>query len=142
MAAEVYQAEDACAMRDVGRRLAQTFRAGDVVILSGALGAGKTTLTQGIAEGLEVQGPVTSPTFVISRLHESKVGGPDLMHVDAYRLSSLAEFEDLDLEGELHECVTVVEWGQGMAEVLSGTQITVAIDRETAPRSVVVARTS
>ncbi|HZL06400.1 MAG TPA: tRNA (adenosine(37)-N6)-threonylcarbamoyltransferase complex ATPase subunit type 1 TsaE, partial [Coriobacteriia bacterium] len=90
-----------------------------LLVLTGGLGAGKTSLTQGIAEGLGVRGPVTSPTFVIARVHPSLVGGPDLVHVDAYRLSGLAELDDLDLDASLEGAVTVVEWGHGVAEQLS-----------------------
>src|SRR6202042_2104076 len=84
-------------MRDLGRELATRLRAGDLVILTGPLGAGKTTLVQGIGAGLGVRGPVTSPTFVIARVHPSLSGGPDLVHADAYRLTSPAEVDDLDL---------------------------------------------
>jgi tRNA threonylcarbamoyladenosine biosynthesis protein TsaE len=138
---ESYQAVDADEMRALGRQLSQTFEPGDLVILSGELGAGKTTLTQGIAEGLHVQGPITSPTFVIARVHESMVNGPDLVHVDAYRLHSLEEVEELDLETTMSEAVTVVEWGAERAEYLSDKPIVIAIDRDTQPRSVTVVRT-
>src|SRR5512140_790959 len=84
-------------MRDLGRRLAALLRAGDLVILAGPLGAGKTTLVQGIGAGLGVRGPVTSPTFVIARVHPSLTGGPALVHADAYRLHSAAEADDPDL---------------------------------------------
>ncbi|MDQ1615459.1 MAG: tRNA threonylcarbamoyladenosine biosynthesis protein TsaE, partial [Actinomycetota bacterium] len=93
---EVAVATDAD-MRELGRRLAAVLRAGDLVLLSGELGAGKTTLTQGIGAGLGVRGAVTSPTFVIARLHPPLGEGPALVHVDAYRLGSLAELDDLDL---------------------------------------------
>src|SRR4051794_3460047 len=88
----------AAAMRDLGVRLAASLRAGDLLVLSGDLGAGKTTLTQGIGAGLRVRGPVTSPTFVIARVHPSLCGGPPLVHVDAYRLGGFAELDDLDLD--------------------------------------------
>jgi len=139
-ASESYQAADAEAMRALGRKLAGSFAAGDVVILAGALGAGKTTLTQGIADGLQVRGPVTSPTFVIARVHESMIGGPDLVHVDAYRLRSLEEVEELDLETTTGEAVTVVEWGTDRAEFLTDKPIVVAIDRDCQPRTVTVIR--
>ena len=103
----------------MGARLAGVLREGDVVVLTGGLGAGKTTLTQGLAEGLQVRGPITSPTFVIARVHPSLVGGPDLVHVDAYRLGGVAELDDLDLDTSLDEAVTVVEWGHGLAEGLA-----------------------
>ncbi len=102
-----------------GARLGALLRAGDLLVLTGDLGAGKTTLAQGIAEGLGVRGPITSPTFVIARVHPSLVGGPDLVHVDAFRLAGLAELDDLDLDASLEESVTVVEWGHGVAEQLS-----------------------
>lgn len=112
-----------------GRSLGALLRAGDLIVLTGDLGAGKTTLTQGIAEGLGVRGPVTSPTFVIARVHPSLVGGPALVHVDAYRLGGLAELDDLDLDTSLDEAVTVVEWGEGVAEGLAETRLEVTITR-------------
>jgi len=102
-----------------GARLGALLQAGDLLVLTGDLGAGKTTLTQGIADGLGVRGPVTSPTYVIARVHPSVSGGPDLVHVDAYRLGGLAELDDLDLDASLESAVTIVEWGQGVAERLS-----------------------
>jgi tRNA threonylcarbamoyladenosine biosynthesis protein TsaE len=107
------------AMRDLGVRLGGLLRAGDLVILSGDLGAGKTTLVQGIGEGLKVRGPITSPTFVIARVHPSLSDGPPLVHVDAYRLGGLAEVDDLDLDASMDEAVTVVEWGEGLVEDLA-----------------------
>jgi tRNA threonylcarbamoyladenosine biosynthesis protein TsaE len=133
-------------MRALGRRLAAVLRAGDLVILSGPLGAGKTTLTQGIAAGLGVRGPITSPTFVIARVHPSlRPGGrsgpvgrgstaaglgeasPPLVHADAYRLGSTMEMDDLDLDADLDTSVTVVEWGEGRAEGLSEDRLEVVI---------------
>lgn len=122
-------AETAEDTRRLGERLAKVLRAGDLVILSGDLGAGKTTLTQGLGEGLGVRGGVTSPTFVISRVHPSLVGGPALVHVDAYRLGGIDELDDLDLDTSLDEAVTVVEWGEGMAEGLAETRLEVTITR-------------
>lgn len=113
----------------IGRRLARLLRAGDLVVLSGDLGAGKTTFTQGLGEGLRVRGGVTSPTFVISRVHPSQVGGPALVHVDAYRLAGLAELDDLDLDASLEDAVTVVEWGTGVAEALAEDRVEVEITR-------------
>jgi tRNA threonylcarbamoyladenosine biosynthesis protein TsaE len=110
-----------------GARLGAILEAGDLLVLSGGLGAGKTSLTQGIAEGLGVRGPITSPTFVIARVHPSLVGGPDLVHVDAYRLGGLAELDDLDLDASLDEAVTVVEWGHGVAEQLSEDYLEVTL---------------
>jgi tRNA threonylcarbamoyladenosine biosynthesis protein TsaE len=117
----------AAAMRGLGRRLAGLLRAGDLVILIGGLGAGKTTLVQGIGDGLGVRGPVTSPTFVIARVHPSLGGGPDLVHADAYRLGSPAEVDDLDLDETVASSVTVVEWGGGLAEGLAEDRLEVTI---------------
>jgi tRNA threonylcarbamoyladenosine biosynthesis protein TsaE len=114
-------------MRTLGRRLSELLRAGDLVVLSGPLGAGKTTLTQGIGAGLGVRGSVTSPTFVIARLHPSLSSGPDLVHADAYRLGSRAEVDDLDLDGDLATSVTVVEWGEGLVEDLAPSFLSVGI---------------
>lgn len=114
-------------MHVLGRRLAESARAGDLLVLSGGLGAGKTTLTQGIGAGLGVRGPITSPTFVIARVHPSLCGGPALVHVDAYRLGDTAELDDLDLDASLAESVTVVEWGEGMAEQLAADRLEVVI---------------
>lgn len=117
------------AMRALGAALATLLRAGDLVILAGDLGAGKTTLTQGLAAALGVRGPVTSPTFVVARVHPSLVGGPALVHVDAYRLSGWAELADLDLEATLDEAVTVVEWGSGLAEGLAEDRLELVLHR-------------
>ncbi len=111
------------AMTALGRALAGGLRAGDLVVLSGDLGAGKTTLTQGIGAGLGVRGAVTSPTFVIARVHPARSGGVPLVHVDAYRLGSLAELDDLDLDAGQAESVTVVEWGRGLAEDLADARL-------------------
>jgi tRNA threonylcarbamoyladenosine biosynthesis protein TsaE len=117
---------DADAMRALGRRLGGLLRAGDLVVLAGSLGAGKTTLTQGIGAGLGVRGPVTSPTFVIARVHPGPV---PLVHVDAYRLGSLAEVADLDLEASMEDSVTVVEWGTGLVEGLADDRLEVTLTR-------------
>jgi tRNA threonylcarbamoyladenosine biosynthesis protein TsaE len=122
-------AEDTTAL---GRRLAALLRAGDLVLLSGDLGAGKTTLTRGLGAALGVRGAVTSPTFVIARWHPSLGGGPALVHVDAYRLGSLAEVDDLDLDASLEESVTVVEWGRGKVEGLSADRLEVTLHRGSA----------
>ena len=119
------------AMQGLGERLARLLVAGDLVVLAGGLGAGKTTLTQGIGRGLEVRGAVTSPTFVIARVHPSTVGGPALVHVDAYRLSSLDEVDDLDLDASLEDAVTVVEWGAGRVEGLAESRLLVEVVRRT-----------
>lgn len=99
---------------EFGRRLGTQLRAGDLILLTGPLGAGKTTLTRGLGDGLAVRGPVTSPTFVLARTHPSQVGGPPLVHVDAYRLSDSAELDDLDLD--FANSVVVVEWGDGLLD--------------------------
>ena len=130
------RSETADQTRAVGARLAGLLRAGDVLVLSGDLGAGKTTLTQGLGEALGVRGAVTSPTFVISRVHPSLSDGPALVHVDAYRLGSSAgsagatvELDDLDLATSLDEAVTVVEWGTGVAETLAEDRLEIEILR-------------
>ena len=115
--------------RGVGERLATVLAAGDLLILTGDLGAGKTTLTQGLGDGLGVRSPVTSPTFVIARIHPSLRGGPELVHVDAYRLGDTAELDDLDLDTDLDQAVTVVEWGSGLAEALSSDRLELRLER-------------
>jgi tRNA threonylcarbamoyladenosine biosynthesis protein TsaE len=125
----VVEVRDPDVMRDLGRRLAAQLRAGDLLVLTGELGAGKTTFTQGLGTGLGVRGAITSPTFVIARVHPSLADGPDLVHVDAYRLGSMAELDDLDLDTDLDHAVTVVEWGEGLAEGLSDSRLEVRIVR-------------
>ena len=110
-----------------GAHLAQLLRAGDVVVLRGPLGAGKTVLARGIGAGLGVEGPVVSPTFVIARLHTG--GRLPMVHVDAYRLGGVAEVDDLDLDVDVDTSVTVVEWGAGVAEQLADEHLTVDIAR-------------
>jgi tRNA threonylcarbamoyladenosine biosynthesis protein TsaE len=118
----------AAGMRELGRRLAGLLRPGDLVVLAGPLGAGKTTLVQGIGEGLGVRGPVTSPTFVIARVHPPAAGtGPGLVHADAYRLGSRAEVDDLDLDTSAGDCVTAVEWGEGLVEDLAPSHLRIEI---------------
>ncbi len=120
----------------LGRRLGAELRAGDVVVLSGPLGAGKTLLTKGIAEALDVDGPITSPTFVLARLHRARrADAPALVHVDVYRLLDhgaadlLAELDSLDLDTDLDDAVVVVEWGEGLAERLSDRHLDVRLER-------------
>jgi tRNA threonylcarbamoyladenosine biosynthesis protein TsaE len=110
-----------------GRRLAGLLRAGDLIILDGPLGAGKTALARGIGAGLGVRGEVTSPTFVISRVHRG--GRLPFVHVDAYRLGGVSEVDDLDLDASVDESVTVVEWGGGKVEQLADTHLLIRIDR-------------
>ncbi|HLT84047.1 MAG TPA: tRNA (adenosine(37)-N6)-threonylcarbamoyltransferase complex ATPase subunit type 1 TsaE [Phototrophicaceae bacterium] len=124
-----WQLPDPEATRELGRRLAGVLRAGDLVVLTGDLGAGKTTLTQGIGAGLGVRGQVASPTFIIARAHPSLGDGPDLVHVDAYRLQSLAEVDALDLDSSLEGSVTVVEWGEGMVEDLAEDRLEISVAR-------------
>ena len=115
-------------MEAFGERIGRMLRPGDVVVLTGPLGAGKTTLTRGIAAGLGVRGPVQSPTFVIARTHPSLVGGTPLVHVDAYRLGSALELDDLDID--VAGSAIVVEWGRGMVEGLADAWWEVELDRE------------
>ena len=110
-----------------GRDLARLLSAGDLVVLVGPLGAGKTALTQGIGAGLGVREPVTSPTFVIARVHTG--GRLPLVHVDAYRLGSAPDVDDLDLDASTGESVTVVEWGEGLVEQLADEHLVVELDR-------------
>ena len=121
---------DRDSMHSLGAAIATILRAGDVVVLSGALGAGKTTLTQGIGRGLNVRGDITSPTFVIARVHPSTIDGPALVHVDAYRLGSFVEVDDLDLDASLEQSVTVVEWGEGKVEGLAADRLHITIQRQ------------
>jgi tRNA threonylcarbamoyladenosine biosynthesis protein TsaE len=120
-------------MRYLGERLSGLLRAGDLVVLSGPLGAGKTTLAQGIGAGLGVRGQVTSPTFVIARVHPSLGAGPDLVHADAYRLGSRAEVDDLDLDADLATAVTIVEWGDGLVEDLADSFLSISIELGAGP---------
>ena len=114
-------------MHELGLELGKALRAGDVLVLTGPLGAGKTTLTRGIGEGLGVRGPVTSPTFVLARTHPSLGEGPPLVHVDAYRLNSAVELDDLDID--FAHSVVVVEWGAGMLDGIVDSWLEVVIER-------------
>lgn len=129
LAGTTVRLEHAADTTELGTALGRRLQAGDLVLLTGHLAAGKTTLTQGIGAGLGVRGPITSPTFVLARVHPSLVGGAALVHVDAYRLGGLAELDDLDLDASLEESVTVVEWGHGMAEVLAQDRLEIVLER-------------
>jgi tRNA threonylcarbamoyl adenosine modification protein YjeE len=122
-----FAADDTEAMEAFGRELASELRAGDLVVLTGPLGAGKTTLTRGIGEGLGIRGPVQSPTFVLARTHPSLVGGAPLVHVDAYRLGTAAELEDVDLDFD--HSVVVVEWGAGLLDGVAESWLDIVIAR-------------
>jgi tRNA threonylcarbamoyladenosine biosynthesis protein TsaE len=123
-------------MRALGAELGVLLQPGDLVVLTGPLGAGKTTLVQGIGEGLKVRGPITSPTFVIARVHPPLSGGPALVHVDAYRLHGTLEVDDLDLDASLADSVTVVEWGEGLVEGLTEDRLEVLIEHADSARIV------
>lgn len=121
------------AMHDLGLSLGATFKAGDLVLLTGPLGAGKTTLTRGIGEALGAIGNVSSPTFVIARTHKlnrkrADLGETVLVHVDAYRLSSAAELDDLDIDFE--NSITIVEWGKGYTDGISDRWLEIEIERD------------
>lgn len=117
--------------RALAASLARALRGGDLLVLTGELGAGKTTFTQGLGAGLGVASGVISPTFVLVRMHRSQAAGPDLVHVDAYRLGSAAEIDDLDLESTMDGAVTVVEWGAGRVEHLAESRLDVSLVRRT-----------
>ena len=112
-----------------GRKLGRQLTAGDLVILSGSLGAGKTALTKGIGDGMGVAGPITSPTFVLARVHPAGPVGVRLVHVDAYRLAGTLEFDDLDLDTDLTACAVVVEWGEGVADQLADARLVIGLER-------------
>jgi len=133
--AELPTAEDTIAL---GARLGKELRAGDVVVLSGPLGAGKTVLAKGIAQAMDVDGPVVSPTFVLARVHRARrADAPAMIHVDLYRLLDdsavdlLAELDSLDLDTDLEDTVVVVEWGEGLAERLSDSHLDIRLERGT-----------
>ena len=133
--AELSTAADTIAL---GERLGRELRAGDVVVLSGPLGAGKTVLAKGIAQAMDVEGPVVSPTFVLARVHRARrADAPAMIHVDLYRLLDaasvdlLAELDSLDLDTDLDDAVVVVEWGEGLAERLSDNHLDIRLERAT-----------
>jgi tRNA threonylcarbamoyladenosine biosynthesis protein TsaE len=119
---------------ELAAALASVLDAGDLLVLTGELGAGKTTFTQGLGEGLGVRSGIISPTFVLVRIHPNlpdgpRPGGPDLVHVDAYRLGSASEIDDIDLENTMDSAVTVVEWGRGRVEHLSDSRLEIDLHR-------------
>jgi tRNA threonylcarbamoyladenosine biosynthesis protein TsaE len=116
-------------MHAFGVRLGRSLAAGDLLVLTGPLGAGKTTLARGIGEGLGVRGPVTSPTFVLARTHPSLGDGPPLVHVDAYRLREPIELDDLDID--FAGSVVLVEWGRGLVDAVASRWVDVEIERPT-----------
>ena len=120
---------DADQTRAFGEDLGHILAAGDLVMLSGELGAGKTTLTQGIGVGMGVRGRVASPTFIVARVHPNLGAGPDLIHADAYRITDLNDLETLDLDSSLDEAVTVVEWGDGKTEAMSEERLAIEVRR-------------
>lgn len=124
-----YDIDSAAEMNTLGIALAGALRAGDLVLLIGPLGAGKTTLARGIGAGLGVRGEVTSPTFVIARVHPSLGDGPSMVHADLYRLGGVLELDDLDLDADVVDSVTVVEWGEGMAEALATDRLEISLSR-------------
>lgn len=115
-------------MNEFGLKVAKVLRAGDLVILTGPLGAGKTTFTRGVGEGLQAIGNVSSPTFVIARTHKRENSEVPLVHVDAYRLSSVHEFDDLDID--IDHSIVLVEWGRGFAEDLAESWLDIEIERD------------
>jgi tRNA threonylcarbamoyl adenosine modification protein YjeE len=122
-----FEVVDTEAMEAFGRDLGRQLRAGDLVVLTGALGAGKTTLTRGIGAGLGVRGPVQSPTFVLARTHPNLADGAPLVHVDAYRLGDAALVDDLDLDFD--NSVVVVEWGAGLVDDVGDSRLEIVIER-------------
>ena len=115
-------------MNEFGLKIAKVLRAGDLLILTGPLGAGKTTFTRGVGEGLQAIGNVSSPTFVIARTHKRANSDVPLVHVDAYRLGSVNEFDDLDID--IENSIVLVEWGRGFAEDLAESWLDIEIERD------------
>lgn len=120
---------DLAATEHFARSLAETLQPGDLIILTGELGAGKTTFTQGLARGLGITAGITSPTFVLARHHNHPTDGINLVHVDAYRISDADEVTSLDLETSLEDSVVVVEWGRGKAETLAPSYLDIELQR-------------
>ncbi|MCD4549818.1 tRNA (adenosine(37)-N6)-threonylcarbamoyltransferase complex ATPase subunit type 1 TsaE [Schaalia sp. lx-260] len=127
----VCHTQNADMTRALGQALGECVRAGDLIMLRGGLGAGKTTFTQGIGHGMNIRGQVASPTFIVARLHPPLGEGPALIHADAYRIRDLDDLETLDLDSTLDESVTVVEWGEGKTEALSSERLEIDVERAT-----------
>jgi tRNA threonylcarbamoyladenosine biosynthesis protein TsaE len=131
---QTYHVETAEQTHQLAAGIGSVLEAGDLLVLTGELGAGKTTFTQGLGEGLGVRAGIISPTFVLVRIHPNlsegpRPGGPDLVHVDAYRLESVSEIDDIDLENTMDSSVTVVEWGRERVEHLSDSRLEVELHR-------------
>lgn len=131
---QTFHVETAEQTHQLASAIGSVLEAGDLLVLTGELGAGKTTFTQGLGEGLGVRAGIISPTFVLVRIHPNlpegpRPGGPDLVHVDAYRLESASEIDDIDLENTLDGSVTVVEWGRERVEHLSDSRLEIELHR-------------
>lgn len=124
---------DLAATEHFAQTVAKQLQPGDVIVLTGELGAGKTTFTQGLARGLGIDAAITSPTFVLARHHDHPGQGLNLVHVDAYRMTDADELTSLDLETALNDSVVVVEWGRGKAEALSDAHLDIELQRRGAP---------
>lgn len=137
-------AEEAQETERLGEQFGRTLKPGDVVVLTGLLGSGKTTFTRGLARGIGITDPVTSPTYAIAFVHEHPSDGPDLVHVDAYRLTGLDDLETVDLEPMIEKSITVIEWGRDYVESLSDSWYEVTFDRDSEvedSRSITIDRT-
>lgn len=125
-----YIAKNVEQTQTIAKNLSAKLQKGDLVVLSGDLGAGKTTFTKGIGEGMKVSGQISSPTFIVARVHPSLNSGPDLIHVDAYRINGIEDLETLDLDSTIHEAVTVIEWGEGKVENMAQSRLEIKISRK------------
>lgn len=125
-----FQVNSAAETRAWGSCLHSVLRPGDLVMLSGQLGAGKTTLAQGIGAGLGVRGPISSPTFIVARVHPPLTGKYPLIHVDAYRITDLDDLETLDLDSSVDQAITLVEWGEDKVEDLAESRLLIQVERK------------